>query len=126
MKNPIGGGGSNPKPKKSLMKRSLVPVNKTVETTIDKKSFKTFLSLIPLIALFLVCVSTNYYYFFNNSYSVYYDLISSCTGFSLFSLPSFFYIVYKYKFCDYSKIALFGLLFCVLTNIVFFFSFIMV
>lgn len=120
-RGPIKGGGSNPRPfARGSSKKS--SIDKRIEKIVNHSVFKTVLSLIPLISLLFITLSTNYYYFFNNSYSVYYDLISYCTGFSLFSLPAYFYIVYKYGFCDYSKFALFGITSYIITNIMWFFA----
>ncbi len=84
---------------------------------ISSKIFKQFLSKVPIIALLLITISTNYYHFFNDSYSSVYALISYMSGFSLLSLPAYFYIAYKHNFCAYSKIALWGMTFYVCLNI---------
>ncbi len=83
---------------------------------ISSKIFKNFLSKVPLIALLLITVSTNYYYFFNDSYASVYALISYVSGFSLLSLPAYFYIIYKHDFCAYSKVSLWGVTFFVCLN----------
>lgn len=88
---------------------------------VDSKIFKSILAKIPLIALLLMTISTNYYYFFNDSYSKYYTLISYFSGFSILSLPAYFYIVYKFNFCTYSKVALWGVCFYVFFNMINFF-----
>lgn len=84
---------------------------------INKKFFKSFIAKIPLIALILITLSTNYYYFFDSDYSKYYELISYFSGFSILSLPAYFFMVYKFNFCHYSKIAVWGLAFYLLFNI---------
>ena len=88
---------------------------------INTKFFKSFISKVPLITLLLITISTNYYYFFSDSYSKYYSLISYCSGFSILSLPGYFFIVYKFNFCMYSKVALWGVAFYVIFNVLDFF-----
>ncbi|UXQ88855.1 hypothetical protein [Tenacibaculum phage Larrie] len=88
-----------------------------VEKFIDSPLFKRVLSMIPLIALLIICICTNYYYFFDKSYKTFYSLISYTFGFSLFSLMPYFYIVYRFNFCMYTKISLWAILGYILVNI---------
>lgn len=112
---PIGGGGSNPKPTGKT-------VEKTVNKTVSSNIYKRILSLIPLIALSLIVFSTNYYYFFNEEYKKIYELITYVSGFSLMSIVPYFYIVYRYNFCLYSKYAVWGILVYIVINISYFFA----
>lgn len=121
-KGPIKGGGNVPTQKSSVQEKTEVVVYKTkIENIIDSSFFKTSISLIPLVSLLVTVLCTNYYYFFDESYFQVYDLISFLFGFSVFSLPAYFFIVYRYGFCVYSKLALWGLSTYVLINLVWFF-----
>lgn len=86
---------------------------------VNSKLYKSILSKIPLLALFVITVSTNYYYFYDESYKAIYRVLSYITGFSIFSLLPYFYIVYKFKFCTYSKIAVWGIFGYICINIIY-------
>jgi hypothetical protein len=80
-----------------------------IKYIVRKKWFRIMLSYIPIIGLGLTTLSTVYYYFLNDSYYIIYDFISMFWGFSVFSLPAYFYIAYVYDMCSYTKYALWGL-----------------
>ena len=82
---------------------------------------KNFIALIPVISLALLVLSTNYYYFFNSSYLKVYELISFTSGFSILSITPVFYMVYRYNFFLYSKLAVWGILVYILINLTYFF-----
>jgi hypothetical protein len=83
------------------------------------KLYKSILSIIPLFTLVVICLACNYYYFFADSYTKFYNLLSYIFGFSISSLMPYFYIAYRFDFCDYSKISLWSIFGFILLNIYF-------
>lgn len=79
--------------------------------------FKIFITLVPVVSLFLVSATTVYYNLFDDSYRAVYGLLSNLFGFSLFWLPVYFYMANRYHLCGYTRIALIGLSMYVMVNI---------
>lgn len=83
---------------------------------------KAFITLVPVIALFLVMISTIVYYYFNEEYLSIYDLISNTFGYGCAWLPVYYYAYEKYHLCFYTKVALHGLTFYSFINIAYYFT----
>lgn len=77
---------------------------------VKNRRFRTLLSLSPMIVLLYVLLAI--------FFGIKNDFMNRVFGLSIFGILPYFYIVYQYKFCDYSKISVWGLFLFILTNII--------
>tara|TARA_R110000803_G_scaffold113886_5_gene182341 strand:+ start:2886 stop:3263 length:378 start_codon:yes stop_codon:yes gene_type:complete len=83
---------------------------------------KAFITLVPIITLFLVTISTVVYNLFTDEYYLIYDVINNTFGYGIFWLPIYYYGYEKYHLCFYTKVALDGLTTYSVINLIYFFT----
>lgn len=74
-----------------------------------KSVLRTFITLVPVATLLIVCAATLWYHHDESRYLAVYDLLSNLFGYSATWLPVYFYMAQAYHLCNYTMIALYGL-----------------
>lgn len=87
-----------------------------MEKIIRSRALKRFLAIIPVLSLTLLTFSMIFWTFNRDSYKDFFYLISTVSGFSLLSMPAYFYILYRHNFCTYSKVSMWGIFIFVVMN----------
>lgn len=74
-----------------------------------KRLTRAFITLVPVITLFVVTASVVLYTYKGDQYLEWYSLLSNVFGFSLCWLPVYFYMAKAYHLCNYTSVALWSL-----------------
>lgn len=89
-----------------------------MKNLIVNKHFKSLVSLIPFVTLGISCLIINLYYFEVLVSPMFLDFISYFFGVSISSVIPMFYMVYRYDFCIYSKVSVYGLVSFICVNLI--------